>query len=38
MDKDEIIELGNKLQLIFESSQSEFYYIVGFIDGKKKED
>lgn len=38
MDKNELIELGKKLQVIFENSEKEFYYIAGYIDAQKKED
>lgn len=37
MNKQKIIELGEKLQLILENSISEFYYIVGYIDAKKED-
>lgn len=38
MNKDEIVELGEKLQLIFTTSENEFYYILGYVDAQKKED
>ncbi|CEN29801.1 Uncharacterised protein [[Clostridium] sordellii] len=37
MKKDELIEIGEKLQLIFENSQEDFYYISGYIDAKKED-
>lgn len=36
MKKEDIIKLGEKLQLIFENSKNEFFYISGYIDAKKK--
>lgn len=37
MKKEDIIKLGEKLQLIFESSKNEFFYINGYIDAKKED-
>ena len=38
MSKEEIMKLGEKLQLIFINSKNEFYYIAGYIEAQKKED